>query len=101
MMGKVKGTAMETTATPDGASAGSSASVDTPFDQLDAIPQAEVTFGAGFTEPTKPYGNVKFYVQLKVQCAVGEQDDVFDFAAEWVDERLAKKMEEVKEAYPD
>lgn len=97
-MGIIKGTVTETTETPDGAHVGSSELVDVPFEQSD-LPKAEVTFGAGFTEPTKPYGNVKFYVSLKVECAVGEHDEVFDFAAEWVDERLSAKMKEVQEAY--
>lgn len=100
-MGKVKGTVTETTETPDGAQIGGASEVDTPFEHLEMVPKCEVNFGAGFTEPTKPYGNVKFFVGIKIECAVGEQDDVFDFAAEWVDERLAKKMEEVKELYPD
>jgi hypothetical protein len=64
-----------------------------------SLPQVEVVFGAGFTEPTEPYANVKFYASIKIPCAMGEQDEVMNFAEEWVDSRLDKKMDEVREAY--
>lgn len=79
---------------PDGSHKGSSEMVDSGI-EVSAVPQAEVQFGAGFTEPTKPYGNVRVYVSLKLQVDVSEIDEGFDFCEEWVNERLTTKMQEV------
>lgn len=96
-----KGSATVTKETPDGASEASSETVDVPGNELTAVPQCEVTFGAGFTEPTKPYGNMKVYVQIKIPCDLGEQDTVLEFAEGWVGEKLNANMEAIKESYPD
>lgn len=74
--------------------------VDTGIDTNGALPQAEVTFGAGFTKPTEAFANVKVFVSLKVQCAVGEQDEVYNFCEEWVNERLSENMTALNEQYP-
>lgn len=100
-MSKVKGSTVETIETPSGAHVGSSGYVETPFETNPALPQCEVELGIGFTEPTKPYGNVKVFVGIKVQCDVGEQDAIFDFCNEWVDEKLSAKMAEIKVEFPD
>lgn len=100
-MGTIKGSATETTETPDGAHAGGSEFVDTGIEGGTAGPKIEVSFEAGFTQPTVPYGNVRFMAGIRIQGVAGEQDDLMDFAEKWVDQRLATKMQEVKETYPD
>jgi hypothetical protein len=90
---------METTETQGGTHTGSSEQVDSGVETDVTMPQCEVTFGAGFTEPTKPYGNVKVFCSLKVQCGVGEQDAVFGFCEEWVNDKLTKNMQEIKAMY--
>jgi hypothetical protein len=86
---------METTETLDGSHSGSSEMVDSGI-EVSTTPQAEVVFGAGFTEPTKPYGNVKVYVSLKLAVDVPEIDEGFAFCEEWVNDRLSTKMQEVQ-----
>jgi hypothetical protein len=96
MMGTAKGSATETIETPDGSLSGSSEQVDSGI-ELTNVPQAEVVFAAGFTEPTKAYANVKVFVSLKLSVDVNEIDAGFDFCEEWVNERLSTKMKEVQE----
>lgn len=100
-MGSVKGSTVETTETPDGGHVKSSGHVDVPGELSAMVPQVSVQMGLGFTEPTKPYGNVKFYCSITIPCNIGEQDDIANFAEEWVSERCGKAMNDIKEQYPD
>ena len=94
-MGSVKGTAMETTETPDGAHVAKSSAVDVPGELDAAVPQVEVVVGLGFTQPTVPYGNTKYYVSIKIPCNLGEHDQIADFAEEWVSDRCEKARQAV------
>jgi hypothetical protein len=95
-MGTAKGVGTATTEMPGGASESSHEAVDSEIETNDALPKCSVKFGAGFTEPTEPYANVRVYVEIQIEGSVGEQDDIFDFAEEWVNDRLTTKMGEVK-----
>ena len=47
-----------------------------------------VTMGTWF--PTGQMSGAKFDVSLTIPCKIGEQDEVGDFATDWVDKRLGK-----------
>jgi hypothetical protein len=59
-------------------------------------PFCEVGFSAGYTHPLAPFKSAKVGIMLKVPCLHSEIDTVYDFAADWVDKRLAALKAELE-----
>lgn len=64
-----------------------------------AEPLGEVMWGAGITIPTAKFASVRLDCRVTIPAPIGELDAVFDYAVQWVDERLTAKINETKAAY--
>ena len=59
-------------------------------------PNCEVGFDAGYTHNLGNYQSAKVGVSLKIDCAHNEIDEVYDYAMEWVNDKMAKLREELE-----
>jgi len=69
-----------------------------PMQKLDkdkGISNVGVSFG--YTKNMGNYESMKIQVSLHVPCYVEEIDTIFDFAKEWVDEKMTSILEDVSE----
>lgn len=69
-------------------------------DRMFVDPPCNVGYSAGVTLPfpDNRYSNAKFSVSLHVPCTHDEINETYDFAAEWVDERMQGLIDEFHEA---
>jgi hypothetical protein len=56
----------------------------------------EVSVGSGITLNTGNYTAVRHDVRIMIPCEIGEQDVIYDFAKDWVDDRLSKMVTDTK-----
>jgi len=59
-------------------------------------PNCEVGFDAGYTHNLGNYQSARVGVSLKIDCAHSEIDEVYDYAMEWVNDKMAKLREELE-----
>lgn len=96
---KMKGMGSVTAETKDGMQlVKESEDVESPSTGEDEL-YAKVTWGFGGTIPTVQYGNVRMYAEIELPSKLTEIDDVFDFAVNWVDQKLTAKHAEVQKLY--
>lgn len=62
-------------------------------------PPCNVGYSAGMTLPlpTNRYANAKFGVSLHIPCKHDEINQTYEFAKEWVDERMGELVQEVED----
>lgn len=70
--------------------------VDTPADPNPTEPQCEVGVEMSYTHNLGNYQSARVQVSLKVPCVHAEIDDVYDYAREWVDNKLNGLVEELQ-----
>lgn len=61
-------------------------------------PMAQVTFSMGHTKNLGNYESVKINVAVTLPSNTDELDTAFEFAQEWVDDKLTKVLEEVEDS---
>jgi hypothetical protein len=64
-------------------------------------PDAQVSFGLGFTQPTQPYANVRASVSITVASDMKNIAAAYQFAKDWVDERTTAVRTAIIEAVAD
>jgi hypothetical protein len=87
--------------TPDGLQVTKTEEVALPpalkFYEEEAPFLARVTFGCGLTKQTRPYENIRPYVQLELPARISDLTESYGFAKDWVDERLFALSQEIDE----
>lgn len=56
----------------------------------------KVRVGGGTTIQTVPYENVRIDVHLEVPCEKSDIDSTYEFASDWVSEKIAAAIKQVK-----
>lgn len=70
--------------------------VETPADPNPTEPQCEVGVEMSYTHNLGNYQSARVQVSLKVPCVHAEVDEVYDYAREWVDNKLNGLVEELQ-----
>jgi hypothetical protein len=70
--------------------------IDTPADPNPTEPQCEVGVEMSYTHNLGNYQSARVQVSLKVPCVHAEIDDIYNYAREWVDNKLNGLVEELQ-----
>lgn len=60
-------------------------------------PVAQLKVGGGKTIALPAYNSVKLYVEITIPCALGALNEGYDFATNWVSDKLAEAEAAVQE----